>query len=89
MPNAKEAYANIHFITYFIGNWLYHASRGNQYEKSPARGNDTGKNQGRGNSVHPVIDNTTLINRSCIHEFASESYCRDYGTTDEAVLIYR
>ena len=40
------------------------------------------------NSVaqHPVIDNTTLINRSYVYEFASEAYCRDHGTTRKEII---
>lgn len=44
------------------------------------------KNEGKGSSVHPVIDNTTLINRSYVYEFASETYCRDHGTTRKEII---
>lgn len=43
--------------------------------------------ENRDNSViHPVIDNTTLINRSYVYEFASEAYCRDHGTTRKEII---
>jgi PAS domain S-box-containing protein len=44
------------------------------------------KYENKNNSVHPVIDNTTLINRSYVYEFASEAYCRDHGTTRKEVI---
>ena len=45
------------------------------------------KEEMKGNSgAHPVIDNTTLINRSYVYEFASEAYCRDHGTTRKEII---
>lgn len=34
----------------------------------------------------PTIDNTTLINRSYVYDFASEAYCRDHGTTKKEII---
>jgi PAS domain S-box-containing protein len=45
------------------------------------------KEENRDNSVkNPMIDNTTLINRSYVYEFASEAYCRDHGRSRKEVI---
>ena len=36
--------------------------------------------------INPMVDNTTLINRSYVYEFASEAYCRDHGTTRKEII---
>jgi len=41
----------------------------------------------RDNSTkNPVIDNTTIINRSYVYEYASEAYCRDHGKNRREVI---
>jgi PAS domain S-box-containing protein len=45
------------------------------------------KEESRDNSIrNPMVDNTTLINRPYVYEFASEAYCRDHGTTRKEII---
>lgn len=58
----------------------------NKSKQQPAEMTQENKENRDNSVIHPVIDNTTLINRSYVYEFASEAYCRDHGTTRKEII---
>ena len=55
-------------------------------KQQPTEPTQDGKEDGDNYVENTVIDNTTLINRSYIYEFASEAYCRDHGRSRKDVV---